>query len=610
MMNKLFRSNSTSNIASRSSTLPEIPQEVGIINFEENELSDVDLKLGEWNIPKVSTSEIYKSSWNLKTVFKTDYHVRTIELVYGINKEYETCYLFNPVTIKAQRKKGHNILHIGLVQVGVKPLIRLGLNSSILLALRDTRHIRFNDSLLGTIETSLSSGPVHFDCFPDFTVHLHDLHVIKALTLNIKTHGTLMTLAPYPRSRQDLGVELQGVKTRSQVSTPCYIAKQDSVVDQDDDNSRKTPSPSKTDIEDLYQYKDQEPPVNHEIMALKKDFTPDLVALGKEFDSERNKVKREAYRANHTLEQKKEVLAKWQEFMKEISDHIPFFEYFENHFEWHKKSCVITKTNWTKEDTKEVVRSNHPPQDAITFKYKGKDILGTPFRIPSEEEKLAKKVIEQNNYTNQCLGVTGRQLDMVEEKMENKDVLQPGNPTLEIVNQKLEELVKKEPVTPSSRKATQLNVLSKQEELLLDHIEQISDPEVIAQKLSALHATLVRETSKPEPRIRERKIDLENIYDRFFKAKKKEVTVNDLQKEIKETKFEVRNLKQELTILKVTLQLTELILGITTFFDQRIKTLESTSHQGNEEGPLSQNPLDDDEETVKLTANMVQDEEQ
>ncbi|KAL0015697.1 hypothetical protein SO802_002766 [Lithocarpus litseifolius] len=116
MINRLFRNNSTSSLASRSSSLPEIPQEAGIINSEEYELSDVDLKLGEWNLPKVPTKEFYKSSWNLKTVFKIDYHVRTIEQVYGINKEYETCYLFNPATIKAHKKKGHNFLHIGLVQ--------------------------------------------------------------------------------------------------------------------------------------------------------------------------------------------------------------------------------------------------------------------------------------------------------------------------------------------------------------------------------------------------------------------------------------------------------------------------------------------------------------
>ena len=92
------------------------------------------------------------------------------------------------------RKEGHNFLHIGLVQVGVKPLIREGLNCSIFMALRDIRHIRFDDSFLGTIQTSLSNGPVHFDCFPNFTISLHDPHIRKALTLNTKTsRGIIMT---------------------------------------------------------------------------------------------------------------------------------------------------------------------------------------------------------------------------------------------------------------------------------------------------------------------------------------------------------------------------------------------------------------------------------
>ena len=126
---------------------------------------------------------------------------------------------------------------------------------------------------------------------------------------------------------------------------------------------------------------EDEPPVDpyKGLMVIKKEFTPDLKALGKEFDLEKNRVKREAYKANHTLEQKKEVLAKWKEFMKEISSNVPFFEYFENHFEWHKKSCVITKTNWMKEETKEVVRSSLPPLDKITFKHKNANVFASPF---------------------------------------------------------------------------------------------------------------------------------------------------------------------------------------------------------------------------------------
>ena len=230
-------------------------------------------------------------------------------------------------------------------------------------------------------------------------------------------------------------------------------------------------------MEDPFQ---QETEIDHQLMVIRKEFTPDMDALGKEFDLEKNRVKREAYRANHTREQKKEVLKKWKESMKETSSNVHFFEYFENHFEWHKKSCVITKTNWTIEDNKgnkKVVRSSHPPQEAITFNHPDGDIVAFLFKHPTNEEMVVKKVIEQNNYTNQCLGVIGKQLDKIEDRIDNKVLLQSGNrskpiqtlekplvklpttrqanfrpkdkTTLEIVFQKLEELVKKEPVTPS-----------------------------------------------------------------------------------------------------------------------------------------------------------------
>ena len=106
--------------------------------------------------------------------------------------------------------------------------------------------------------------------------------------------------------------------------------------------------PQEDGVINLEEYQLSDVDLKLRLMTIKKEFTPDLVALGKEFDLEKNEVKREAYRANHTRDQKKEVLEKWKEFMKQISSNAPFFEYFENHFKWHKKSCVVTKTNWTK----------------------------------------------------------------------------------------------------------------------------------------------------------------------------------------------------------------------------------------------------------------------
>ena len=140
MINRMFRrSDSSTSIRSSSTSLPKIPQEDGTINSESYQLLDLDQKLGDWNIPKVPTTQVYKSSsWSLKKSFRTDYHVRTIEQIYSINKEYETCYLLSPTAVKAHKEKDHKFLHIGLVQVGIKPLIREGLNNSILMALKDT----------------------------------------------------------------------------------------------------------------------------------------------------------------------------------------------------------------------------------------------------------------------------------------------------------------------------------------------------------------------------------------------------------------------------------------------------------------------------------------
>ena len=140
MMNRMFRrSDSSTSIRSSSTTLPEIPPDDGMINSKSYQLSDLDQKLGDWNIPKVPTNQVYKSSsWSSKKTFKTDYHVKTIEQVYSINKEYETCYLLSPAAVKAHRDNDHKFLHLGLV------------------------------------------------------LTLDDPHILKVLTLNIKTHGTLM----------------------------------------------------------------------------------------------------------------------------------------------------------------------------------------------------------------------------------------------------------------------------------------------------------------------------------------------------------------------------------------------------------------------------------
>ena len=101
-----------------------------------------------------------------------------------------------PTILKHQQK--YKYLHLGLVQAAVKPLTREGLNTSVLFCLRDKRQLRYKDSLLGTIETSLSNGPVYFDCYPNFTVSLSDQNILDTLTLDVKIHNYTMKLESLP----------------------------------------------------------------------------------------------------------------------------------------------------------------------------------------------------------------------------------------------------------------------------------------------------------------------------------------------------------------------------------------------------------------------------
>ena len=163
-MNRLFRSNSSTRMRLSHSSLPEIPQDEGILNSESYELFDTNLDF---------------------------------------------------------------------VQQLVDGMVRLNFDQS-----------RFRSPL--EYDTPRSRSPIDLhQPFRQSPILLRDRPASQC--------SSSRPLAPFPKSRRDLGPELQGVKTRSQVSTPCYIAKQDSIVDQEDDNtSQKLPSPSGTDMEDPF----------------------------------------------------------------------------------------------------------------------------------------------------------------------------------------------------------------------------------------------------------------------------------------------------------------------------------------------------------------------
>ncbi len=140
-MNRLRRSNSTVSTRSRSNLMSL----EDIVN-EEDEVLHSDADLQNWNIPKIDKKQVYRTSW-IQSTFKTENKVKTVKRAYALNKDKDECLLFNKKVIKEFKNKGYKFLHIGLIQVGIKPLTRRGINAAMLLRLFDGRFIDYRQGI-------------------------------------------------------------------------------------------------------------------------------------------------------------------------------------------------------------------------------------------------------------------------------------------------------------------------------------------------------------------------------------------------------------------------------------------------------------------------------
>ncbi|GAV70455.1 MP domain-containing protein [Cephalotus follicularis] len=129
-----------------------------------------------WKPPKISNKEIYK--YNPFNLFNFTKRIQTIEQTIKIIKTQQNIQLLDEKTIK-ELAKNFKYIHFALVQVIIKPLTRQGLNTYVLACLCNARHLNFDDSLIGAIETSLCNGLVYFDGYPDLTISLTDKNILE-----------------------------------------------------------------------------------------------------------------------------------------------------------------------------------------------------------------------------------------------------------------------------------------------------------------------------------------------------------------------------------------------------------------------------------------------
>ncbi|KAL6332367.1 hypothetical protein AAG906_004937 [Vitis piasezkii] len=106
----------------------------------------------------------------------------------SLEQDDQVIRLLDNRSIEKHKRDGYNFIHFGMIQVAAKPLTRLGLNTSIVMCLRDNRHLEYQDSIIGAVQAGLNDGPVYFQCYPNFTVRIRDADILDSVVLHIKTH--------------------------------------------------------------------------------------------------------------------------------------------------------------------------------------------------------------------------------------------------------------------------------------------------------------------------------------------------------------------------------------------------------------------------------------
>jgi len=112
-----FRSTSIS-----ASSTSETFENNRIVQSEEITIEDFTKHIDDWKIPKISQTQIYQKS--KYDIFKTDFTIKTEERDIQLTKPFETIQLLSQKSLQKHLAKNYKYIHIGLVQIGIKPLTK------------------------------------------------------------------------------------------------------------------------------------------------------------------------------------------------------------------------------------------------------------------------------------------------------------------------------------------------------------------------------------------------------------------------------------------------------------------------------------------------------
>ncbi|XP_050919693.1 uncharacterized protein LOC127137264 [Lathyrus oleraceus] len=83
-------------------------------------------------------------------------------------------------------REGYRYIHLGLIQIAIKLLHKLGLNTPIMLVLRDTHIKDFYNSTIAIVESNLNDGLVYFNFHPNYSMSLIDEFTKNSLVIYVQ----------------------------------------------------------------------------------------------------------------------------------------------------------------------------------------------------------------------------------------------------------------------------------------------------------------------------------------------------------------------------------------------------------------------------------------
>ena len=120
-------------------------------------------------------------------------------------------------------------------------------------------------------------------------------------------------------------------KENSQVNSAYYTVDNEPNKNIESDNESLNPTPSNMDGE-----------IDNQLNVIKKPFEINWNMLNSEFDSEKNKEKRDKHSKTHTKEEKKYIFNKWKTLMQDLRMNIHFFDFVDNYYPKLKNLNVLT----------------------------------------------------------------------------------------------------------------------------------------------------------------------------------------------------------------------------------------------------------------------------